>query len=341
MCRLLAVVALALMGAARPTAATYDPAIAARHFSKLSKFTSTGTGTCTGSSSTGWFFGASDDTITCATPIIHATEEVKISADFSGSVEIGFCDGRQGTPDAKERTCWMIDLSDCCETSKDHNGRRSCLPRFDCPRSEFQLHWDPDAASLAIEAKDGHGAYPLFTDRHTRTGRFPSSKDLYFTVKATGSKGRVTGLKVISKQAAWVEEMSAKGGIVAGPGTGRCGKTSAACGDSCFGVCPENPVTSDSFCMCFPKGYTGVSGQFHSGAACLKQCGTGQRAEAARNGEHAHAAFADGEQQGSGDELSGMSLTDLLLMKAFLDDNDDGFDDETLELLMAKLKGDL
>ena len=90
-------------------------------------------------------------------------------------------------------------------------------------------------------------------------------------------------------------------------------------------------MTSESFCMCFPKGYEGMSGKFHPGASCLKQCGTGETAEVARKGKDAHKAYAEGEQEG-------MSLSDLLKMKAFLDANDDGYDDETLELLTAMVK---
>ena len=85
----------------------------------------------------------------------------------------------------------------------------------------------------------------------------------------------------------------------------------------------------------------------------MKQCGTGEAAEKARKGEDAHLAFAGGEKQrvsgsdsdeGSDAESgSGLSLTDMLRLRAFLDDNDDGFDDETLELTiaLAKLKGEL
>ena len=80
-----------------------------------------------------------------------------------------------------------------------------------------------------------------------------------------------------------------------------------------------------------------MSGKFHPGASCLKQCGTGETAEAARKGKDAHKAYVEGvtEQEALG---LGMSLSDLLKIKAFLDANDDGYDDETLELLTAMAK---
>ena len=106
------------------------------------------------------------------------------------------------------------------------------------------------------------------------------------------------GLKVTSKQAAWVDEMTAKGVSFRRRPRNRQvwkGKCGGSCGSSCFGVCPHNPVTSESFCMCFPKGYEGISGKFHPGASCLKQCGTGETAEVARKGKDTHKAYAEGE----------------------------------------------
>ena len=95
-------VLMTLWAAAQPATAKYDPAVAAAKYDKLSTFTTSSgfsssfsTRSCSGSS-------------TCATPLIDATEEIKISGDFSGSVQIGLCTKGNARGD-----CWMIDLSDC------------------------------------------------------------------------------------------------------------------------------------------------------------------------------------------------------------------------------------
>jgi hypothetical protein len=45
--------------------------------------------------------------------------------------------------------------------------------------------------------------------------------------------------------------------------------------------------------MCFPKGYTGMSGKFHEGAFCIMNGGQGERVETPADMED-HRAFAHG-----------------------------------------------
>ena len=72
--------------------------------------------------------------------------------------------------------------------------------------------------------------------------------------------------------------------------------------------------------MCYPNGYTGYSGKFHAGAHCLNTCaGTDAEAPAEGANDAHHLASADDG------------------IRAFLDLDDDGFDDETLEALVDLL----
>ena len=47
------------------------------------------------------------------------------------------------------------------------------------------------------------------------------------------------------------------------------GKPRATCGGTCFGVCADCAMPPNRYCMCFPRGYTGVSGTFYKGASCI------------------------------------------------------------------------
>ena len=236
-------VALVMTLCIAAVAAKYDPAAVEKKMAALSKFTVTDTGpvdseTCKGI--TGFFGGSSR---TCHTPMINAkNDEIKISGVFSGDVQVGFCSHwstyREGT-----QNCYMIDLNDCCEENTRNPGRgKSCLPSKECPILDFQLLLNE--TRVAMESRAGNGHYLLFDDIRTMRKVFPKNTPMYFVVKATG-RGYVTNLKVTSKGAAHVREHLAKGALIADVGTGKCSEDFAACGDGCWGVCPNNPVTSN------------------------------------------------------------------------------------------------
>ena len=314
--------ALAAFLIVRETAA-YDHEASVQKWAGLSKFIQSGENKCVAKS--GWL---GKSTKTCGTGALSTSEEISISAMFSGPLEIQMCTTHTGSG-----RCWSMDMEDCCETNTSSRGRRSCVPRYDCPAMGFMLHYDPDEGQLSMEARSGDGAYRLFKNVYPS---FPRRQDLHFVVK---TRGTVMDLKIMSKEAKWVGEHLKKGAILAAAGTGKCPSDSAACGSSCFGVCPNEPVTKNSYCMCYPKGYTGVSGEFHAGAHCLKTCGTGQSVEQAAHGVNAHAAFAEGEQE----QDSGL---DAIMAHMFKDSDDEGFDDDTLKILQAgaklrKLKAEL
>lgn len=86
---------------------------------------------------------------------------------------------------------------------------------------------------------------------------------------------KIDSLRVENSEESHIREHLERGAIVA-TNRGRCQVGSAECGGSCWGVCERCKVKC---CMCYPVGYLGVSGIFHSGAQCLKTDGDGQIAE--------------------------------------------------------------
>ena len=234
-------------------------------------------------------------------------DEIKFIGKTSGNVEIGIYDSLG--------KYWKLSTNDCCETLS--NGRRSCVPSSDCSKNKFEIHWQPQSDKISIESADGRGTYPIWDDARV-------SGAIKFSVKVP-SGGTVTDFQIVSKDIDYVRHHESKGATkaFAGSGSKLCSSESATCGSSCWSVC-------DGMCMCYPKGYYGVSGTFHPGAACLKSCGDGKVVEAASHGVDEHVAYAGGR---TSDPKTAST--------PYVDANDDGFDDDILEAFLRAFRSEL
>lgn len=253
---------------------------------QVSRFVETGTNDC-------------ENRNQCSTAPIKPSEftrEIKISGTIRGDKS----QTRVGFQDTNGKN-WWIKLNGCCELAP--SGRDSCIPKSECSNKDFQIHWDLVDGTVRLESADGRGAFRFF--------------EAGASALKTGSKFIVEGGDVVdflidSKELAHIESHIAKGAKMAHEGSCPSGD-GARCGDSCWGTC-------NTYCMCYPNGYTGFSGKFHAGAHCLNTCsGTDAEAPAEGANDAHHLASADDE------------------IRAFLDLDDDGFDDETLEALVDLL----
>lgn len=124
-------------------------------------------------------------------------------------------------------------------------------------------------------------------------------------------------VNIATEEEKFIQRHAAAGATQAFAGaSSRCGADSAECGGECWGTCVA--CGPPRYCICYPNGYTGVSGQFHPGAACLKFDGAGTSVEAPKlgAGDPHYKAFAGGDSDsGSGSGVKPMP-SDLLGLAA-------------------------
>lgn len=145
---------------------------------------------------------------------------------------------------------------------------------------EITLHVKKGSVALATVGGMGIGSYPF-------GGSTPTSGWWRLTSKG----GAISRVEVVTEEEMNVANHVKNGATRAVAGSGQCEPGSAPCGEKCFGVCEQ--CGPPRYCMCYPSGYTGVSGQFHHGASCLKWDGDGLRVEAPDENQRGHKAIEE------------------------------------------------
>ncbi len=147
--------------------------------------------------------------------------------------------------------------------------------------TEITLHVQKGAVSIGGFS----GKSSIF--RSSSFGRAFTTAGGWWRLESKG--GTISRVEVISEEELYVSNHIKHGATLAVAGVSRkCEPGSAECGDSCWSVCES--CGPPRYCMCYPNGYTGVSGAFHPGASCLKWDGAGEKVEAPAANQHGHMA---------------------------------------------------
>jgi hypothetical protein len=148
----------------------------------------------------------------------------------------------------------------------------SALPAKEC---SFGLDTLLSGAAVKISIATGRLVFMKGAAGWSLFESFPSDVT-NFTFASSGLT--ISELSIVSKEHDWRAGHIRAGASQSDANSDDCGPSSASCGGSCWGVCLN--CGPPRYCMCYPKGYMGVSGVFHPGVACLKHDGEGETAEA-------------------------------------------------------------
>ena len=144
----------------------------------------------------------------------------------------------------------------------------ACLPEERCFEGNFvSLVWSPSDGTLEIQTGlKEDSTFPFLKYSHSAV----LTSGIIGPIVLHGTRSEhfknVTALTSIEE---YIINQKLKGAIqlVAGSNDNNCRAGSVRCGGNCHGVC--DLCQQPGWCMCYPRGYRGVSGVWHHGSHCL------------------------------------------------------------------------